>query len=127
MTGVPAKPAPSLLRNTAFNGAAAGLSLAVSVVLSPVLLAALGLERFGLWSLLWAITGSLGLIDLRLVAAVAPLAAAAWTRHEQDRLARLASTGVVFYAGLRAGDPLATASWARKPAPVTGSAASFRC
>ena len=28
------------------NGAAAGLSLAVSVVLSPVLLAALGLERF---------------------------------------------------------------------------------
>ena len=126
MTGVPAKPAPSLLRNTAFNGAAAGLSLAVSVVLSPVLLAALGLERFGLWSLLWAITGSLGLIDLRLVAAVAPLAAAAWTRHEQDRLARLASTGVVFYAGLGAVELLAAAAWVRTPALVTWIPAAFR-
>jgi O-antigen/teichoic acid export membrane protein len=126
MTGFPAQPAPSLLRNTAFNAAAAGLSLAVSLVLSPVLLAALGLERFGLWSLLWAITGSLGLIDLRLVAAVAPLAAAAWTRHEQDRLARLASTGVVFYAALGAVELLGAAAWVRTPALVAWIPAAFR-
>src|SRR5207302_56176 len=126
MTGVPAPPAPSLLRNTAFNGAAAGLSLAVSVVLAPVLLSALGLERFGLWSLLWAITGSLGLIDLRLVAAVAPLAAAAWTRHEQDRLARLASTGVAFYTALGAVELLGAAAWVRTPALVAWIPAAFR-
>ena len=125
MTGAPPSP-PSLLRNTAFNAVAAVVNLTVSFVLSPVLLTTLGLERFGLWSLLWAITGSLGLIDLRLVAAVAPLAAAAWTRHEQDHLARLASTGVVFYTALGALELLGVAAGVRVPALVGWIPAALR-
>jgi O-antigen/teichoic acid export membrane protein len=124
MTGAPAT--PSLLRNTAFNVAAAGVSLAVGMVLSPVLLAALGLERFGLWSLLWAITGSLGLVDLRLAAALGPIAAAAWTRGEGDRLGRLASTGLSFYAALGAVELLAAAAWVRTPLLVAWIPAAFR-
>lgn len=91
---------PSLARNTAFNVAASMVNLGVGLVLSPVLLTALGLERFGLWSLLWAITGSMGLLDLRLAAAITPLAAMAWAQEAHDRVARLVSAGLVFYVAL---------------------------
>lgn len=91
---------PSLVRNTAYNACATVVSLAVGFFLSPVLLASLGLERFGLWSLLWAITGSLGLVDLRVAYAVTPLMAAAWARGERGRAVGLVNTGLVFYAAL---------------------------
>lgn len=110
--------APSLLRNTAFNAGASFVSLGVGLVLSPVLLAALGLERFGLWSLLWAITGSLGLVDLRLAYAVTPLMAAAWARDERSRAAGLVNTGLAFYAGLGLVEVGAAIVWIRVPALV---------
>lgn len=108
LAGSPGEPAPhlepreppSLVRNTAFNAGASVVSLAVGLVLSPVLLATLGLERFGLWSLLWAITGSLGLVDLRVAYALTPLMAMAWARGERRRAAGFITTGLAFYAAL---------------------------
>lgn len=107
--------APSFVRNTAFNIGASILSLTVGLVLAPVLLAALGLERFGLWSLLWAITGSLGLLDLRLAAATTPLAATAWARQERGRVRCLVSTGLAFYAALGLLEIGAALIWTRLP------------
>jgi len=104
-----------LLRNTAFNIRASGVNLVVGVVLSPVLLAALGLERFGLWSLIWAITGSLGLLDGRVGAAVTPLAAMAWARGERTRLGRLMGTGLAFYLVLGLAEVGGALLWARTP------------
>lgn len=69
----------------------------MGLVVSPVLLASLGVERFGLWALLWAITGSLGILDLRLAAAITPLAATAWARRETEELGHIFRTGIVFY------------------------------
>lgn len=91
---------PSLVKNTGFNIAAALLGLGVGLVLSPVLLATLGLERFGLWSLLWAIAGSLGMVDLRLAAALTPLVAAAWARQERERVARQVGAAFLFYIAM---------------------------
>jgi O-antigen/teichoic acid export membrane protein len=65
-----------------------------------VLLTALGIERFGLWALLWAITGSLGLLDLRLSAAVTTLVAQAVARGEERGLTRLVSAALAFYFAL---------------------------
>jgi O-antigen/teichoic acid export membrane protein len=76
------------------------VNLGVGLIVSPVLLVALGVERYGLWSLLWAITGSLGLLDLRTAGALTPLAATAWAREERDRVVRLVTTGLTFYAAL---------------------------
>jgi O-antigen/teichoic acid export membrane protein len=72
----------------------------VGLVVSPILLANLGPERFGLWALLWAISGSLGLVDLRLAAAITPLAASAWARRDTARLGALAGSALGFYSGL---------------------------
>jgi O-antigen/teichoic acid export membrane protein len=110
--------APGLVRNTVFNGVASLVGLGVALVLSPILLATLGVERFGLWSLLWAVTGSLGLVDLRLAAAVTPLAAAAWTRGDRDRVTRIAATSVVFYGVLGAVEVGAAVVVTRFPALV---------
>ncbi len=126
MSDSPEKVAPSLLKNTAFNAAAAVVNLAVSFVLSPILLSSLGLERFGLWSLLWAITGSLSLLDLRLVVAVTPLAASAWSRDQDRRLGHLASTGLLFYVALGLVEVLGVFAWMRTPGLVTWIPAAFR-
>jgi O-antigen/teichoic acid export membrane protein len=73
------------------------VALAVGFVLAPLLLRHLGVDRFGFWSLIWAITGSLALVDLRIGAAITRYAADAWTRGEVARLSRLATTGLAFY------------------------------
>ena len=106
---------PSLTRNTAFNSGAYIVNLGVGLVVSPVLLAALGVQRYGLWSLLWAITGSLGLLDLRTAAALTPLAATAWAREERDRVVRLVTTGLTFYAALGILEVGAVLLWTRVP------------
>lgn len=109
---------PSLVRNTAFNAGASLVGLVVGLVLSPILLVVLGLERFGLLSLLWAITGSLGLLDLRFASALTPLAASALARQERDRVARLASTGLAFYAALGLVEVGLALIWVRIPGLV---------
>ena len=92
--------APSLRRNTTYNALSSLTALAVGFVLAPLLLRHLGLDRFGYWSLLWAITGSLALVDLRIAAAVTRFAADAWARGELERFSRLVSTGLAFYLAL---------------------------
>jgi O-antigen/teichoic acid export membrane protein len=109
---------PSLVRNTAFNIVASFVNLGVGLVVSPVLLVALGVQRYGLWSLLWAITGSLGLLDLRVGTAVSPLAATAWARGERHRVTQLASTGLLFYAFLGIVELGAVLTWTLMPSLV---------
>ena len=117
---------PSLVRNTAFNAGASLVGLGVSLVLSPILLVVLGLERFGLLSLLWSITGSLGLLDLRFASALTPLAASALARQEGDRVARLASTGLVFYVALGLVEVGLALVWVRIPGLVAWIPEPFR-
>ncbi len=90
----------SLRRNTIYNALSSLAALAVGFFLAPLLLRHLGVDRFGFWSLIWAITGSLALVDLRIGAAVTRFAADAWTRGSVERLSRLASTALTFYLAL---------------------------
>ena len=93
-------PSPSLRRNTTYNAMSSLVALVVGFFLAPIMLRHLGVDRFGFWSLIWAIAGSLALVDLRISAAVTRFAAAAWARGEVPRLSRLASAGLAFYAVL---------------------------
>ncbi len=56
----------SLKRNTVWNLLGVGLPLAVAVLAIPVLMRGLGLERFGVLALLWALIGYLGLFEFGL-------------------------------------------------------------
>jgi O-antigen/teichoic acid export membrane protein len=99
MNGVPAADAraPSLRANTAYNALHSLASLLVGMILTPVLLRHLGVEGFGFWSLLWAIAGSLAVVDLRIGSAVTRFVADAWARGDLERLARVARAGLTFY------------------------------
>lgn len=116
----------SLTRNTAFNSGAYIVNLGMGLLVSPFLLASLGVERYGLWSLLWAITGSLGLLDFRLAAALIPLVATEWAREKHDRMVHLVTTGLTFYAALGILEVGAVLLWTRVPSLMTWLPGSLR-
>jgi O-antigen/teichoic acid export membrane protein len=89
-----------LARNTAYNAAASAVGLLSAILLSALLLKDLGVERFGLWSLLWALSGSLALLDTRLGAAITPLTAESRAKGEGRGTGRLLSACTIFYLSL---------------------------
>ncbi|MFC1559017.1 oligosaccharide flippase family protein [Gemmatimonadota bacterium] len=88
---------PSLARNTAHNASITAMRLVSGLIVSPVLFWALGPESYGLWSVIWAFVGTLGLVDLRLGSAATPLIAAARESGDPKQVSRLANTGFLIY------------------------------
>ncbi|MDA0335839.1 MAG: oligosaccharide flippase family protein, partial [bacterium] len=93
---------PSLAKNTLFNIVDMGVRHSLALVLSPILFWSLGTETYGLWCVIWAFSGSLGLADLRLNAAMTPLVATAHSEGNTDRVIRLINNGLLFYGALGA-------------------------
>jgi O-antigen/teichoic acid export membrane protein len=88
---------PSLAKNTVFNVVSSILRLMIGLVVSPILFWKLGAESYGLWSVIWAFSGTLELMDLRLGAAATPLVASARETGDNEQIIRLANTGFFFY------------------------------
>lgn len=57
---------PILLRNTLWNLLGEGLPMAAALLSIPWLISAVGMERFGALTLIWALLGYLGVLDLGL-------------------------------------------------------------
>lgn len=71
----PPRPAHRLVFHSALNAAGQGIPLAAAFVAVPLLVKALGTERFGLLTLSWAVIGYTGLFDLGLGRALTQLIA----------------------------------------------------
>ena len=84
----------ALVGNVAWNLAGTVLPLAVGLVTIPLLLAALGIERFGLLSLIWILTGYFGLLDLGMSRALTKLVAENAGSAADTTLARDVWTGL---------------------------------
>jgi O-antigen/teichoic acid export membrane protein len=91
---------PSLAKNTLFNVVDTGVRHSLALVLSPILFWSLGAETYGLWSVIWAFSGSLGLVDLRVNAAMTPLVATAHSEGNTTRVIRLVNNGLMFYGAV---------------------------
>jgi O-antigen/teichoic acid export membrane protein len=91
---------PSLAKNTAFNIASSIIQIIVGLVVSPILFWKLGAASYGLWSVIWAFSVTLGLLDMRLGAATTPLVAAARESGDTKQIVHLANTGFFFYGFL---------------------------
>lgn len=70
---------------------------AVLILLTPVMVRALGAEEFGLWSLAWSVVGFLGLIDLGFATGVVKWTAQARGSGDLGRRNALLSTALAFY------------------------------
>lgn len=88
----------SLRRNTLWNLAGTGLPLLIGVVTIPYLLKQIGVEAFGVLTLVWALIGYFSLFDFGLGRALTQQVAAARAAGNDAQLPGLIKTGLGFTA-----------------------------
>ena len=105
--------ASSLAGNTLWNLAGLLTPLLAALIAIPYLVAALGLPRFGILTLGWAVVGYFGVFDLGLGRALTQRLASALGEGGNDSIASLARTGLLMLACL--GLVGATCAWLLTP------------
>jgi O-antigen/teichoic acid export membrane protein len=89
-----------LLKHTTYNLIGLGTPLLVAVLSIPILIDALGVDRFGLLTLIWAVVSYFGLFDLGLGRAMTQQLAVVIAHEEHERIGPLIATATVLMAGL---------------------------
>ena len=104
----------AVVRSGVFNLAGFVVSAAYMFVLVPVAVRYLGMEQYGLWTIVMAITGYIGLADLGLSTSFVTYISRFVAVHAYDDAVRVVYLGVVFYIGvtlLMFGVSLTASSW----------------
>jgi len=86
----------SLKRNSIWNLAGAGLPLLIGAIAIPYLVQRLGVERFGILSLVWSLIGYFSLFDFGMGRALTQQLAKRIGTPMQDEIPQLAKAGMVF-------------------------------
>lgn len=89
-----------IIRNTLFNFVGRFWAMVVGLLLTPYIISMLGVEKFGVWSLVFVITSYLGLLDLGAGAAFVKYLAEYYTRRDYDAINSVVNTGFAFYLTL---------------------------
>ena len=87
-----------LARNTLINLIGQGLPLLVAVVAIPIIVRGMGMDRFGLLSLVWVFMGSFAIFDLGLGRATTKFVAEALGKGEPEKVPPLVWTAVIVQA-----------------------------
>jgi O-antigen/teichoic acid export membrane protein len=119
-----------LTRNTLWNLLGQGLPLLVAVVTVPPVLRGLGIERFGILTLVWVILNNLYILELGVNRALIKFAAEALGRGDHEKLPALVWTAVVVQGALGilgglvlvAGTPLLVEALLHMPQDLVGEA-----
>src|SRR2546423_9745635 len=91
-----------ILKNVGSSWCALGVNILVGIFLSPYILHRLGDEAFGLWILIFSITGYYGLFDLGIRSSIIRYVAKYAATEEYDDLNRLVKTAMFTYSGIGA-------------------------
>ena len=86
-----------LVRNTFFNFVGRFWAMLVTLFLTPYIVSKLGIQRFGVWSLIFVITGYFGLLDLGLGASFVKYVAEYHARKDYEAINRVFNSGLVLY------------------------------
>lgn len=87
-------------KNIGSNWFAMAVNLAVGFFLSPFILHRLGDDAFGLWILIFSLTGYYGLFDFGIRSSIVKYVSEFVARHDEDQLARIVSTALFSYGCL---------------------------
>jgi len=87
-----------LIKNTFFNVLGKAWALLVSFALTPYIIHRLGVERFGIWAIVSAVTGYFGLFDFGIGTSFVKYIAEFYTKKDHRKLNQVINTGLVFYA-----------------------------
>ncbi len=104
----------AVVRSGVFNLAGFVVSAAYMFLLVPVAVHYLGMEQYGLWTIVMAITGYIGLADLGLSTSFVTYIARFVAVRSYDDAVRVVYLGVIFYIGvtlLMLGVSLTASSW----------------
>jgi len=85
-----------LARNTAFNFIGQTIPALVAIVTIPYIIHGLGVERFGILSLVWVVLGYFSLFDLGLGRAVTKFSADALGRNQAEKIPSIVWTSLAF-------------------------------
>lgn len=89
----------SLRRNTAWNLAGNGLPFLLGVVTIPYLLKHIGVEAFGILTLIWGLIGYFSLFDFGLGRALTQQVASRLVSGDRKNILHLVKSGLLFTAG----------------------------
>lgn len=89
-----------VLKNSLYNLLGLGLPLVVAVLAIPELISSLGIEQFGILTIVWAIVSYFGLFDLGLGRAMTQQVAASVAESDFERLGRIVGTSNLLMAVL---------------------------
>lgn len=90
----------AIFKNVGSSWFALGLNILVGLFLSPYILHHLGDEAFGLWVLIFTITGYYGLFDFGIRLSIVRYVAKYATIAKNDELNRLVNTALFTYSGI---------------------------
>jgi O-antigen/teichoic acid export membrane protein len=89
-----------ILKNVGSSWFALGVNVLVGVFLSPFILHRLGDDAFGLWILIFSVTGYYGLFDLGIRSSIVRYVAKYSATDEHEELNRLVNTAMFSYTGI---------------------------
>jgi O-antigen/teichoic acid export membrane protein len=92
----------AIFKNVGSSWFALGLNILVGLFLSPYILHHLGDEAFGLWVLIFSVTGYYGLFDLGIRSSIIRYVANYSTVAKNEELNRLVNTAFFTYSGIGA-------------------------
>lgn len=103
----------SLKRNTLWNLAGTGLPLLLGAAVIPYLIGGVGVEAFGILTLIWALIGYFSLFDFGLGRALTQQVASSLAANQGGRVPQLVKSGLLFTAatGVLGGLVLAALSY----------------
>jgi O-antigen/teichoic acid export membrane protein len=87
-------------RNAVYNLIGYGVAAAYILVLLPIVVHYLGTERFGLWVLIMALTGYVGLVDLGLSLSFTKYVSQYISERRFDNVSSVFRHGIFFYLGI---------------------------
>ncbi len=92
----------AIFKNVGSSWFALGINIIVGVFISPYILHHLGDDAYGLWVLIFSITGYYGLFDLGIRSSIVRYVAAYTAKRDYAELSRLLSTALLTYSGIGA-------------------------
>ncbi|MBV9179770.1 MAG: polysaccharide biosynthesis C-terminal domain-containing protein [Acidobacteria bacterium] len=91
-----------IVKNVGSNGMALAINVVVGIFLSPFILHRLGDAAFGIWVLIFSITGYYGLLDLGIRSSVVRYVSKAKALGCRDNLGKVISTSLCSYSAIGA-------------------------
>src|SRR5436305_13251233 len=86
-----------IVKNVSSNWFALGLNVLVGIFLSPYVLHHLGDEAFGLWVLIFSLTGYYGIFDFGIRSSLVRYVSKFEATGDKDQLSRLINTSLFTY------------------------------